>query len=305
VNKRFALALNAALAVVLVYLFFSSLDFASIASVLAGARLEWILPAITLYYALQLTTAFRLKWLSASVGAPASLSRVFWAHLAGMLFSDYTPGRSGYAFFVVKAREWGLKAQQGARVFGVSLAADFFTRGVFAAVSVYLLFESIESLAFASAFLLAGSVFALWSLAAKRAALSNLLPRVPWFGGKLSFFYEDVFSKRIPARLVYLNVGVSFVGAFLRGLEWMCLAAALGHPLALNELVLFAAFNSVLTALSFVPFSVAGLGLQEGAGALFFSTALGLDLAFAAALMVLVRLVEAACNLAGLKSLMR
>ena len=303
-DKRLTIAFNAALAVAFAYLFFSSIDAESVASTLAGARLEWVLAAAILYYALQAVTALRLKWLAASISCNASFSQVFWVHLAGMLFSDYTPGRSGYAFFVVKAREWGLRARQGVRVFGVSLASDFFSRGVFAALSVYYLFESSESLAFAAAFLLALSGLALWALSAKRRVVSALLPRVPSFGEKLSAFYEAVFEKKMPSRLLAAGLATSFAGAFVRGLEWMCLAAALGHGFALNELVLFAAFNSVLTALSFVPLSVAGLGLQEGAGALFFSSALGMDLALAGALMVLVRLLEAACNLAGLKELL-
>ncbi len=303
-DKRLTIAFNAALAFALAYFFLSSIDVEAVASFLAGARLEWVFAAAALYYALQLITALRLKWLADSMGCNASFSRIFWAHLAGMLFSDYTPGRSGYAYFVVKARDWGLRARQGVRVFGVSLASDFFSRGAFAALSVYYLFGSAESLAFAAAFLLALSAFALWALSAKRRVVSALLPRVPSFGAKMSAFYGAVFRKRMPSRLLAAGVATSFAGAFVRGLEWMCLAAALGHGFAFNELLLFAAFNSVLTALSFVPLSVAGLGLQEGAGALFFSGALGMDLASAGALMVLVRLLEAACNLAGLKELL-
>lgn len=301
-SKRAVFIANAALAVILLYLFSSSLDLDSALSLLSAVKLEWVALALAFFYALQFTTALRLQKLSNSLaGSNAGFFEVFWAHLAARLFSDYTPGRSGYAFFVVKARGWGLEAKQGVRVFGVSLASDFFTRGVFAALSVYYLFESAESLAFAAFFLLAGSAFALWSLCARRAAVSKWLPRLPVFGKRFSAFYDGVFSRRVPLRLVYYNVGVSFAGAFLRGCEWACLAIALGYPFALSDLMVFTAFNSVLTGLSFVPLSVAGLGLQEGAGALFFSAALGVDLAFAAALMLLVRLVEAAGNLPGLK----
>jgi hypothetical protein len=303
-SKRVILAANAALAIVLLYLFLSSLDLESAFSLLSAVKLEWVALALAFFYALQLTTALRLQKLSnALTRKRVGLERVLWAHLAARLASDYTPGRAGYALFALKARGWGLKARQGMRAFGVSLASDFFTRGVFAALSVYLLFESVESLAFASIFLLAGSIFVLWALLARRAVAHRLLSLVPSFGGKLSAFYDGVFSKSIPTGLVYYNVGVSFLGAALRGLEWMCLAAALGHSFAFGDLLVFTAFNAVLTGLSFVPLSVAGLGLQEGAGALFFSTALGMDFAFAAALMLLIRIVEAAGNLAGLKGL--
>jgi len=300
-KKNIFLFANVVLAVALFYLFFKGLDYAALGAILGRARFEWILAAAVLYYTLQFSTALRLKWLSDELVRPVGVLGVFKAHLAGLLFSDYTPGRAGYAYFVVRAREWGLKARQGVRVFGVSLASDFFTRGVFAALSIYYLFDSREALLACAALLVVGSLGFLWALTAPRKPIARLLALLPSTGA--GEFYASVFKKRISSLLVYLNVGVSFTGAFVRGLEWMCLAAALGHPFAWSELFVFAAFNSVLTALSFVPLSVAGLGLQEGAGALFFSAALGVDLAFAGALMLLVRFTEAGCNLAGLAGL--
>ncbi|PIY91994.1 hypothetical protein COX86_00090 [Candidatus Micrarchaeota archaeon CG_4_10_14_0_2_um_filter_60_11] len=309
-DKRVLIAINAVVALALLGLFFGNLDLAALWGALAAVNPALVAAALCLYFALGLLNAWRLKRLIIRFGGRrVSVSRMFWIHMQGMLLSDYTPGRSGYAFVALKARAFGVKARLGARVFGTALAADFLSRGVLAFCALALFFSRVSdpvAFGFAAGLLFLFSVFALWALTQKRRIVEELLWYVPALGEKFSEAYAEVFSRAIPRRLMAECVAASFAGAVIRGAEWLFIAAALGlSGFSLEALVFFTVLNSVVTVLSFVPLSIAGLGLQEGAGALAVYEVLGIPLAQASALMILVRFVEAGGDLLGLREWFR
>ena len=311
-NKLLLLA-NGLLALGLLWLFLSGIDVAAAEATFASVDFAFVLAAVACYLFLCLLNAYRLKILLCRVAKAArcaSLNRMFWVHVHGMLLSDYTPGRVGYAFVALKTREFGVKARLGARVFGVALAADFLSRGVFFVVSLAFLLSSgmadAVQLYAVAAFLLAASFAVMWALVRHRKIVETAIYAVPALGVRLAAAYAQIFSKAIPRRLLLEAVAISFAGALVRGLEWLLLARGLGlAPVSLETLAFFTVFNSVVTVLSFVPLSVAGLGLQEGAGAFAFSMWSGVGLAETSAFMLLVRIIEAGTDLVGLKEVVR
>jgi len=295
-------ALNILVAVALAVFFVSSFDFSS---AFAGVDWLWVLPAIALYLFLNCLNAWRLRWLAGKFsGKRVSFARAFWLHMGGMALSDYTPGRSGYVLVALKAQDLGLRQKRvGGRVLGISLASDFLVRGFLAVAAALLLVSAINSQAvlYAGVLLLLLSVAVLLACWRRSAFVGRMLRLLP-SGGKMASAYSAVFEKGVAKRVLAKSVFLSLALAFVRGAEWMLLAKALGiAEIGTGSLFLFTAFNAVITALSFVPLSVAGIGLQEGFGALMFAAALGAPLASAAALMIIVRVLESGTDLIGLR----
>ncbi len=279
-------ALNVVLALIVAWFFLTQFDYRAIAGALSQAQLAWIIPAAACYFAMNWISAVRLKRF---LNAKAKTLEIFFIHMQALLFSDVTPGRAGYAYLVVGLRKHGAAAPN-ARVLGLILASDFFVRALLIIASIAL---------FAKSFLWAGVFLAIASGAAlllfwKRARfVEKLLAKIPVVGGRLAAFYETVFVKHLELSELGLALLASFVGSVLRGAAWLFLLWALGFgALPGASLTAFVVLCAFLTSLSFVPLSIAGIGVQEATGAVLFSSLAGIPLAAAAALMVLVRALE-------------
>ncbi len=279
------IALNACLALIVAWFFLTQFDYRTIAATLAQAQLIWIIPAALCYWAMNWISAIRLHRF---LKAKAKTLEIFFIHMQALLLSDVTPGRAGYAYLVVGLRKHGA-APANARVLGLLLASDFFVRGLLIVASVAL---------FARSFLWAGVFVACLSVTAlalfwfRVRFIEKLLTKIPVVGGRLSAFYETVFVKHLELSELALSVAAAFVGSVLRGAAWLFLLVALGYYSPAATLVAFVVLCALLTALSFVPLSIAGIGVQEATGAVLFASLLGIPLAVAAALMVLVRALE-------------
>jgi uncharacterized membrane protein YbhN (UPF0104 family) len=230
-------------------------------------------------------SAIRLKRF---LKAKARVAEIFFIHMQSLLLSDVTPGRTGYAYLVVGLRKHGAAAPN-ARILGLLLASDFLARGVLIVASVAL---------FARSFLWAGVFVAALSFAAlllfwfRARFIEKLLVKIPVVGGRLAAFYETVFVRHLELSELALSLAASFVGSVVRGAAWLFLLFALGCYAPQATLVAFTVLCALLTALSFVPLSIAGIGVQEATGAVLFASLLGIPAAAAAALMVLVRGLE-------------
>lgn len=94
-------------------------------------------------------------------------------------------------------------------------------------------------------------------------------------------------------------ISISFIGWLLRGLEWFFVARSLGEVTigVIDALLL----NPLLTILSLIPITPAGLGIQE-AGIIGILVLMGVSLTGAAAFAFLTRFIEILIDLIGLKS---
>ncbi len=283
-NKLFV-ALNVVLALIVAWFFLTQFDYRAIAATLAATNLIWILPAALCYWAMNWISAIRLKRF---LKAKARVAEIFFIHMQALLLSDVTPGRAGYAYLVVGLRKHGAAAPN-ARVLGLLLASDFFVRALLIIASIALF---ARSFLWAGVFLAAASAVAL-ALFWKRARfIEKLLAKTPVVGARLSAFYETVFVKHLELSELALSLAASFVGSVLRGAAWLFLLVALGCYTPSATLATFTVLCALLTALSFIPLSIAGIGVQEATGAVLFASLLGIPVAAAAALMVLVRGIE-------------
>ncbi|MFH0973388.1 MAG: lysylphosphatidylglycerol synthase domain-containing protein [Candidatus Micrarchaeota archaeon] len=281
-------ALNVVLALAVIWFFLTQFDYAAIGSVLSKANPLWIVPAALCYWAMNWISAIRLKRF---LKAKARTLEIFFIHMQALLLSDATPGRAGYAYLVVGLRKHGA-APANARVLGVLLASDFFMRALLIIASIALF---ARSFLWAGVFLAVASAIALLLFWKRVRLVEKALAKIPRFGTRLAAFYETVFVKHLELSELCLSLAASFVGSVLRGAAWLFLFYALGYggvAVPGATLAAFVVLCALLTSLSFVPLSIAGIGLQEATGAVLFASLLGIAPAAAAALMVLVRGLE-------------
>ncbi|MCK9580942.1 MAG: methyltransferase domain-containing protein, partial [Methanoregula sp.] len=93
-------------------------------------------------------------------------------------------------------------------------------------------------------------------------------------------------------------ISISFLGWVLRGLEWFFIAKAMGSvAIGIVDALLL---NPLLTILSLIPVTPAGLGIQE-AGIVGILVLMGISLTSATAFAFLTRFIEIIIDLIGLK----
>lgn len=273
---------NAAVALVFIALILGSLDLSLLVSSLSRANFLYVALAVVFYFTAHFLAGLRFKLLLPEF----SLKSVFSSHMKAMLASDVTPARIGYTFFVFDMREKGLRGGAAAKAMGISLASDFIGRGILALIAVFIFSESFANLGVA---VLAVSLLFLALLFYRLSFFASFLSSIPFYGSRLREAYEIVFLRETSVSQLVQSLAISLVGAIARGLQWFFVCTALGLQVGLLEMTVFSA---LLTALSFIPLSIAGIGLQEGGGILLFNLFLGIPAAAAAGALILVRFVD-------------
>ncbi len=300
-KSLFVLA-NAVVLVGLAYLLLSQVDANAIMAALSAARFELILFGILCYASVIIVTAARYKVLSDKLGFRISLWQFVKAHLSSLILSDVTPGRVGYAYFAVILGKEGVRPSQSTRILGVGLAFDFLFRALalafLALVAAPLVFGQNVAIAF---IISAATLFVVLALSIRNAFAYKALSCIPIFGKKLSQAYDAVHSKGLGAKTLFWSLALSGLGTLLRGLGWLFVFnALLPIGFSIDTIILFSAVMAVVTGLTFIPLSIAGLGVQEGVGTAVFSSILAASAPACAAAMLLCRAMEILVDCTGL-----
>jgi len=235
------------------------------------------------FVALALCTTLRRSY------PEAPLLKMLMASFAGQLLSDVTPVRSGYfltpvflnqlASIPVEAGMTGVLATGGINAF-VKVAVCLVGLGYFASY-LPLPAEIINALLIGVAVLLVGGVFLLLLMWYKRfSKLVAKFERVPLVGKRFGRFTE-AFSK-VQKEGRKIRYSLVFVAALIL-LSILANATALYFifngvwylQLHLLDFFFIAAFASVLT---YIPITIAGLGVQEAGYVLLLHILLGLPL---------------------------
>ncbi|MDP2717548.1 MAG: lysylphosphatidylglycerol synthase domain-containing protein [Candidatus Micrarchaeota archaeon] len=288
-KKNLLLFANVFAALALAYVFLSSAGLSGVAERFSGLRAEWLALGGLLYAGMNLLNSFRIAWTLKTNWT----AKLFFQHMTAMLVSDFTPGRAGYAAMVQKLRVTGVKGGPAAKSLGVLFIADFLARALLAVFAVAYFGSTIKSdfFVWAAGVLLALGAGGWFLLAYKNGWLERTLNRVPMVGKRLARMYAGAVALDVKAGFLAANVGLSLVGAAFRGAAWTMAFVALG----LGGFEVFPAatlVSALVTVASFIPVSLAGVGVQEGLGAYLFSAALALPISAAAAVMVACRVME-------------
>lgn len=301
-DKKILVAANVVVALGLAYWFLQGIGFAEVGTVLSKARLEFLLVGAVCYASMNVLNSFRIAWALRTRWKPD----LFFKHMTAMLISDFTPGRAGYSSLVLKLRAAGFESGKAIKALGVVFASDFLGRAILAAVAVAYFAGKITAGLFivVAAVMLALGAGLFYLVAFRSDHVGRWLPKVPVLGPRLSVAYQTALEEKASVGFLLGNVALSLGGAALRGAGWMMVFMALGLG-GLDVLWTTTLVSALVTALSFVPLSLAGLGLQEGAGAYLFSVAAGISLSQAAAVMLLARVMEFGVDaLAGWRELL-
>ncbi len=287
-KKNLFLLLNFVIAALFLGLIIHSVDFNLLQSTLLRANIPLVLLAILFYFIAHLLAGLRFKLLLPEF----KFMQLFSSHMKAMLASYATPARIGYSLFVFEMRKKGLKSGSAAKALGISLASDFIARGLLSLVAVFILSQAFAGLGIG---FLAFSFIFLGLFFYKLDFFSSLLQKIPYYGLRLKEAYESVFKQNISVRQLLLALVISLVGSVARGLQWFFVLNSLGLHAGLAELTVFSA---LLTALSFIPLSLAGFGLQEGGGILLFTMFLGFTVPQATGAVILIRFTDLITDLA-------
>ena len=273
---------------------------------LSGVKFNVTLFALSLipYTFLNLVLSFRLYFLLHKMGCGSAYPGIFLAHLSGMLVGDVTPGRSGYLMtpkFVESIS--GCSVQAGTAAIISPQGIEFLIKVVGASLAIVYLVLPVSESAMYSALLGTAFVFflALTLIWFAWKSEFRILGRLPFVSGYISYFQEFRDKSLIVKENVAEVTFISLAGWIFAALQWQLIGLSLGLKLDFLDYFLL---HPLLTALSFVPITPAGLGLVESGGVVVFYL-MGLDPLSGFAFTLLARLSNVIGDLPGIALIFR
>jgi glycosyltransferase 2 family protein len=300
IKKNSFKIIQIAVAIIILLLLLGSVDYIQASTALM--HLDWIflLLACICYLLNNILMSIRLKKILAYLGNKIRFRIVFLSHMSGMLLSDFTPGRSGYLYVALAMNKKGVPLPTGFAAITSTYIYDLLFKISLAIVALFYLYSSITGLP--TGYILYFIVILLLIVIAGYFLIMYPGQVVQNFCQKnkyLQYILDMGEQSRSIQKMSPYIIFISFLGWLLRGLEWYFVALAIGGILiSLIDMLLL---NPLLTILSLIPLTPAGLGIQE-AGIVGILALMGITLTAATAFAFLTRFIEILIDLIGLKS---
>jgi len=211
-----------------------------------------------------LIMSLRLKMCFQRVGIKITFKNAFFSHLAGMFFSDFSMGRTGYLAAALPV-ETRINVSLG--VVSTTIAADAIFKGVMGGICILIFsilffqYEYALTAVAVSIFMAGGGILFLLYVWRDIDLLERISVKIPIFGQRLAIFLKE-WRGSIKDLESFIPVLFLFplVGLILRGFEWSILASACGFHLSVPLAMLL---HPMLTILRLIPFTLSGLGVFE------------------------------------------
>jgi len=258
----------------------------------------FLLLAMAFYLANNLLMAYRLKRVLTFLGNKLRFRMTFSSHMAGMILSDVTPARSGYLYAAYDLNRKGIPLPRAMVSVTSTFVLDLIFKALVAALGILYFYSGLFPLdARLYLLLLAGIIAAGLLLYAfiTRAPPGVRGPLERYRAFRLLFQYGD--ESRAIHRISPFILAISFLGWICRGVEWYFIASAVG--IASFSLLDGLFLNPLLTLLSLIPVTPAGIGIQE-AGIVGLFLLIHIDRAAATSFALLTRATEALIDAVGL-----
>ena len=300
IKKNSFKIIQIAVAIIILLLLLGSMDYIQASKALM--HLDWIflLLACICYFLNNILMSIRLKKILTYLGNKIRFRIVFLSHMSGMLLSDFTPGRSGYLYVALAMNKKGVPLPTGFAAITSTYIYDLLFKISLAIVAVFYLYSSITGLPtgyilYFIVILLLIVIVGYFLIMYPGQVIQNICQKNKYLQYILDMGEQSRSIQKMSPYIIF----ISFLGWLLRGLEWYFVALAIGGILiSLPDMLLL---NPLLTILSLIPLTPAGLGIQE-AGIVGILALMGVTLSAAAAFAFLTRFIEVLIDLIGLKS---
>ena len=287
------------------------IDIQDLINVITSVHVQFLLPVILCYLASPFLATWRLQWVLKKFVEKISFRNVLEIHFAGLLAGDVSPGRSGYLITpLLLERKHRVALSSGATSVFAIQGLEFFVRLVFSILALIFFIHTVSLPDLVIGLALLGCLgvgtlsifFGLTLFSSKQFRFLKKFDSIPLLG-RISVKFQNSLpilqekGKSIQ-RLAFPICLVTIIGMITRGLEWYFLGHALSIDLSLIECFFLV---PLVTALSFIPVSIAGLGFQE-AGAMGAMSLLGVSLESAVTFALLLRGMELLIDSVGISS---
>ncbi len=219
----------------------------------------------------------------------ASIRKVVLASFGGQLLSDVTPARSGYFITpILTNRLAGIPVEQGMTGVLATGSVNAFLKALICGVGLAYFISFlplpatvVNALIVGIVILLIGGTILLMLMWEKRVTkIFSKLERLPLVGSKLHSFTEMLVNAQKEGHKVRRSLPVLalliFMSMIANAFALYLISAGLGlGTLSLLDFFLMASFASALT---YIPITIAGLGVQETGYVLLLTLLLGLPL---------------------------
>ena len=288
------------LAAIIILLLLGSIDYLQASRILLHLDWAFLLLACFCYLLNNILMSIRLKKIISYLGHKLRFRIVFLSHMSGMLLSDFTPGRSGYLYVALGLNKKGVPLPQGVAAITSTYIYDLLFKVALALIAVYYLYSTMTGLPigyiiYLILILLLVIIAAYFLIMYPGQVLQDLCQQNKYLKYVIDLGVQSRSIQKISPYIIF----ISFLGWILRGLEWFFVAKSLGGVfITLIDALLL---NPLLTILSLIPITPAGLGIQE-AGIVGILGLMGVGIAAATAFAFLTRFIEILIDLIGLKS---
>ncbi|MDR1993226.1 MAG: flippase-like domain-containing protein [Nitrososphaerota archaeon] len=291
-------------------------------------NIGYFLLAFLMYFGINIFFTVRLRRVLSKDGVKTSFGKTLLAQYAGMLTSDFTPGRSGYILTPIYLRDQNVPTTKSlSGILGIQ-TIEFLAKvaGGIGAIACLMymvpmatwseVFNHQEILGVNIGIVLAGLgigvmflgaiVLALFTWSKKavtvftRIATWRFLKR--FTGGLIGKLEEYKESAHSTQRAIPEIVALTLICWVLKGLEWYFLGLALG--ITNIPLIVYFLIHPLVTALAFIPILPAGIGVQEF-GIIGILGLLGVPLATAGVFAIIARLLLILQDLIGVPQIVK
>ncbi|MEM2350930.1 MAG: lysylphosphatidylglycerol synthase transmembrane domain-containing protein [Thermoproteota archaeon] len=313
--KRFFLTLiQLTIGMVIIAILLYQADVSSTFKILLKADLRLVIAASFLIIAASMMIALSFFFIMSSLKYRVSLLSCFQANFAGQLASDLTPGRAGYfitPFVMAFLSNTPFKACLVATM--VSGMVDFFIRAVLTVLSVAFLISPIESISgvqwvvFTSALILAVSAISfgvlLWSEKPRKLLLKfGSFKKIGRFIDPYIKQFEDFQREGAKARKSLIPVFLAMLlTCVLDSMALFFFSLSVGVKL---PPILFVFIYSLVSSFTYLPFTLAGLGVQESILAAILQL-FGVSLAHSLSISLLFRFFYTVTDFIGLPGILK
>ena len=282
-------------------------------NIILGADLTYVVLAAGLFIAASVLVSFALFIPLKQWGRDPSLGKVIMASFGGQLLGDVTPARSGYFVTPIILNQLdNIPLDSGATSVVTTGAVNFFAKAVLSSVSLAYFATFLPLASSLDDALILGVLISIaaglgLSLLIWTEHLGKVLERLGRIGPLTGVLNRLEFLRRVRKegqrvkRFIPQMAVLIVLSMITNGAALFAISVALHYSLPFLDLVFI---GSIVSALMYIPITIAGLGVQE-TGYVVFLSLLGMPLGTATAFALIARFLFTGTDIIGIQSLLK